>query len=135
MIELMERCDFEKQLKPHSLALFWEEKNTPSLNQWYEGKHWAYRKKTKDQWSFRFMSLLSCHHKKCFQTYKLTVQYNSRIDPSNIITVVKMLEDVMKKQKWIIDDSPKYCKQINIVFNSKLNKNCYKAVISGYVFG
>ena len=63
------------------------------------------------------------------RTHIIKLYYNSRLDPSNTITMVKLLEDTMKKEGWIIDDSPKYCTEIRLKFDSELPKKSYRAVI------
>ena len=122
-------------MKKHSISLIWEEEKTPSLNEWYKAQLWPNRKKLKDKWDTRFLSLLSCHEKVCFKEHALLLEYNSKIDLSNIAAVVKMIKDIMKKRQWIIDDSPKYFKSLNVFNNKKLEKNVYKATVAGYVFG
>ena len=124
---------FKKRPVKILMQLIWEEPNTPSLNEWYQGKHWSKRKKLKDEWYVRFLSLLRCHKKQIFNSYFLVLQYNSRLDPSNVITVIKMLEDTMKKDGWIIDDSAKYCRGLTIMPDCKMKKHTYKITITGNV--
>ena len=100
-----------------------------SLNQWYASKHWSYRKKQKDHWHELFKTKLNEYDKTLFKKYKFKLYYNSRLDPSNTITMVKLLEDTMKKEGWIIDDSSKYCAEIRLKFDPELPKKSYRAVI------
>lgn len=101
-----------------------------SLNEWYSSKHWSYRKRQKDQWYVLFKSLLDEHPKKVLPKYSITLEYNSRLDPSNTITMIKLLEDTMKKECWIEDDSPKYCEFLTIKYNPELQPKFYKATIT-----
>lgn len=101
-----------------------------SLNEWYSSKHWSFRKRQKDHWFMIFSALLEVFPKKTFGSYSIKLEYNSRLDPSNTITMIKLLEDTMKKQGWIIDDSPKYCESLTIKFNKELPKKTYQATIT-----
>lgn len=113
----------------NEIVLEWEDRNVPSLNEWYSGTHWSKRKKLKDKWFIQFMALLRKNKKQLFSEYDLTIYYHSNLDPSNTITVIKFLEDTMKKDRWIHDDSPKYCKGLHIIPDLGMKKFTYKAVI------
>ena len=58
------------------------------------------------------------------------MKYNSRLDVSNTIIMIKYLEDVLvKKLKWFKDDSPKYCKAIIIQPDERMKKKSYMVKI------
>lgn len=109
------------------MVLEWE--GHISLNEWYSSKHWTYRKKQKDQWYMTFKSLLDQYEKKIIRKYAIILEYNSRLDPSNTITMIKLLEDTMKKEGWIEDDSHKYCSYLKIVYNPLIQPKWYRATV------
>lgn len=112
----------------NTIEITWE--GHISLNEWYSSKHWSYRKKQKDEWFKTFKSLLDVFPKETFEKYSILLEYNSRLDPSNTITMIKLLEDTMKKECWIVDDSPKYCESLTIRFSQELSKKTYRATIT-----
>ena len=57
--------------------------------------------------------------------------YNSKLDPSNTLPQIKLLEDSMKKRKIIVDDIKQYCRGISIEPDESLDKNEYKILIFG----
>ena len=63
------------------------------------------------------------------EEYRIELHVNSRHDPSNTITVIKLFEDSLKSLGYIVDDSPKYCKEIVIKPNQDLEKPSFKIVL------
>lgn len=110
-----------------NIVITWE--GHISLNEWYSSKHWTYRKRQKDLWFVKFKELLDDYDKITMKSYSILLEFNSRLDPSNTITMIKLLEDTMKKESWIIDDSHKYCKYLKIKYNGDLAKKNYRATI------
>ena len=84
-----------------------------SLNKWYANRHWSFRNKEKEFWSNLFLKLLPKRTKK-IDKYMITLYFNSRLDASNTVPMIKIFEDTMKKSHYIIDDSKKFCKGICI---------------------
>jgi hypothetical protein len=92
-----------------------------SLNKWYANRHWSFRNKEKEFWSSLFLKLLPKRTKK-IDKYMITLFFNSRLDASNTVPMIKILED-------IIDDSKKFCKGIEIYPDEDLGKKNYKLTI------
>ena len=88
--------------------------NHISLNEWYRGEHWTKRYNTKKKWTVLFLEILQQYKPFKLERYCLTLEYNSRLDPSNTITMVKLFEDFLIKRDIIKDDSKKYCRGITI---------------------
>lgn len=99
-----------------------------SLNKWYANRHWSFRNKEKEFWSSTFIRLLPKRTKK-IDKYMITLKFNSRLDASNTVPMIKILEDTMKKEQYIVDDSKKYCKGIRIYPDESLGKKHYKLTI------
>ena len=106
-------------------------KNPISLNSWYSSKHWTVRNKQKDEWFKVFKEVIESNPPgRCLEKYCILLTVNSRHDPSNTITVIKIFEDTLKKLGYIIDDSPKYCKSITIQPDETLPKKSFKLVLA-----
>lgn len=103
--------------------------NPISLNQWYSSKHWTVRQKQKEKWSGIFKKVLDDNKPESMQEYNITLKVNSRHDPSNTITMIKIFEDTLKKLGYIVDDSPKYCKSITIEPDETLEKPSFKIIL------
>lgn len=117
-----------KELKKMSdkigqIVLEWKDVDI-SLNKWYASRHWHFRNKEKEFWTSIFMKLLPKRLKQV-ERYKLHLKYNSRLDPTNTITMLKLAEDTMKKNHYIVDDTKKYCKGISIEPDETMGKKHY----------
>ena len=111
------------------MKISWEGKHV-SLNVLYSQVHWSKRKKQRDEWHDFFYKNLLSYKKPKKKTYKILMKYNSRLDVSNTIIMIKYLEDVIvKKLKWYKDDSIKYCKGISIVPDERMKKKSYMVKI------
>lgn len=99
-----------------------------SLNKWYANRHFSYRIKEKEFWSSLFLKLLPKRTKK-IDKYMITLLFNSRLDASNTIPMLKIAEDTMKKNHYIVDDSKKYCKGIRIYPDETMGKKDYKLIV------
>ena len=101
-----------------------------SLNDWYSGgNHWTIRDTMKRKWHKIFKDLI---HEKMIPKmveYELELEYNSRLDPTNTITMVKLFEDTLKDLGLIIDDSKKFCKRISLYPNLEMKSKHYKIKI------
>lgn len=114
--------------EPKSIEIEWEGVDL-SLNKWYANRHFSYRIKEKQFWSSLFLTLLPKRYKK-IDKYEITLLFNSRLDASNTVPMVKILEDTMKKESYIIDDSRKYCKGIHLIPDDSLRKKHYKLIVN-----
>lgn len=99
-----------------------------SLNKWYANRHWSFRNKEKEFWANLFLKLLPKRTKK-IDKYIITMYFNSRLDASNTVPMIKILEDTMKKAHYIVDDSKKFCKGIQIYPDESLGKKHYKLTV------
>lgn len=97
----------------------------PSLNMIYAGKHWTYRKKKKDEYKIICQEALSKYDKFTFESFKMAIDYNSRLDIDNGILVSKFLADTLVSEGIIPDDNPKYYKKVTLRFDENLDKNQY----------
>lgn len=103
--------------------------NPISLNDWYGSRHWGIRKKQKDTWFKIFKDAISDNPPEKIVKYRLELSVNSRHDPSNTITIIKIFEDTLKELGYIIDDSPKYCKEIILRPDENLPKKSFKLLL------
>lgn len=117
--------------KKKAIKVSWEGSHI-SLNDWYGSNHWTIRQTQKNRWHDFFKGLLTNEPVLNFETYTITLVYNSRLDPSNTVAMVKLFEDTMKKLGMITDDSKKYCKGISIIPDETLNKKEYTIIVTGY---
>lgn len=94
-----------------------------SMNAYYAGKHWAKRKADACFWHALVVDAL---HKTAPNIslaevpVALTFCFNDSLDCSNHAAMVKMIEDALKGVV-IVDDSPKYVKQITTKFHDDPN--------------
>ena len=103
--------------------------NPISLNAWYSNKHWTVRKKQKDHWFEVFKKAIEDNRPQPMEEYNITLKVNSRHDPSNTITMIKIFEDTLKKLGYIVDDSPKYCKRVTIEPDNTLDNPSFKIIL------
>jgi hypothetical protein len=97
----------------------------PSLNKIYAGKHWAVRKKYKDDYKKHCLEALQKYDKFTCEGIEFHISYNSRLDIDNGILVSKFLADTLVSEGIIPDDNPKYYKKVTLVFDENLEKNTY----------
>lgn len=97
----------------------------PSLNKIYAGKHWAVRKKYKDDYKKECIKALEGFDKFTCEGIELHISYNSRLDIDNGILVSKFLADTLVSEGIVPDDNPKYYKKVSIRFDENLDKNTY----------
>lgn len=73
-----------------------------------------------------FKSMLMDYDNFHLKKYKIRMIYNSRLDPSNTITMIKLFEDFLKNHGVIKDDSKKYCKEIRIIPDETMKSKSYR---------
>lgn len=96
-------------------------KNWLSRNQ-VDSYHWTKRMKYKEAlWSELDLSSFS----EPLNEFRVEVFYNSRFDVDNVGGGLKMVIDHLKHKGFIIDDNPKYFKQLSITFDATLPKSTY----------
>lgn len=97
----------------------------PSLNKIYAGKHWAVRKKYKDDYKKICADALCEYDSFVAEEFYFDISYNSRLDIDNGILVSKFLADTLVSEGIVQDDSPKYYKKVSIRYDQDLPKNTY----------
>lgn len=100
-----------------------------SLNEWYASKHWTYRNADANAWHAFFKSFLT-KPLPVFAAYDITIEYNSNLDPSNCITMIKLYEDMMQKEKIVPNDNKKYCRGIHLIPVLEMGKKAYKIIVN-----
>ena len=101
----------------------------PSLNMIYAGKHWTVRKKYKDDYKKVCQEALSKYDKFIFDSFKMGIEYNSRLDIDNGILVSKFLADTLVSEGIVPDDNKKYYTEVKITYNPELPKNSYRVTL------
>lgn len=99
-----------------------------SLNKFFAGKHWTIRNKIKDQFHVLFAQLLSKKY-NMIDKYSVTLEYNSRLDPTNTIILIKIAEDYLRHINILTDDTKKYCKKVTIIPDESMGKKNYKLTV------
>lgn len=101
-----------------------------SLNEWYSAKHWTVRYDKKAHWSSVFKPLIEAQKLPKIGTYKIELIYNSRLDPTNTITMIKLFEDTLKDLGYIIDDNKHYCKEVKITPDFDKKNKEYEIILN-----
>ena len=96
---------------------------TVSLNTLYAGKHWTFRKKTKDEYKKIVEAELARYDHHFAESMSIHIRYNTRADVDNLVLVSKFTADTLVANGWIADDSPKYYHRLTITFDESVEKN------------
>jgi Holliday junction resolvase RusA-like endonuclease len=96
---------------------------TVSLNTLYAGKHWTFRKKTKDEYKKIVEAELARYDHHFAESMSIHIRYNTRADVDNLVLVSKFTADTLVANGWITDDSPKYYHRLTITFDKSVEKN------------
>jgi len=96
---------------------------TISLNALYAGKHWTFRKKTKDEYKKIVEAELARYDHHFAESMSIHIRYNTRADVDNLVLVSKFTADTLVANGWITDDSPKYYHRLTITFDESVEKN------------
>lgn len=97
----------------------------PSLNKFYAGKHWTYRKRLGDDYKKLVKAALAEFDKFTICDFSLSIRYNSRYDCDNSILCSKFVADALVEEGFVADDSPKYYKSLRISYDQTLPKGTY----------
>lgn len=98
-----------------------------SLNKLYEGGHWTRRNNLKQSWKLIFTEAIQRSGATKLPKYTLTIRYNSRLDPSNVTGMLKVLEDTLRELGLIVDDTKKFCKGVGIIPDEDMKSGSYVA--------
>ena len=104
----------------------------PSLNQYYAGKHWAIRKKQKDEYAKHCKEELERFDSFTCSSYEIHIRYNSRHDVDNVVLVSKFLSDTLVAMGIVQDDGNKYYKRLNIKIDKDLPKDTFIVKLKCY---
>jgi hypothetical protein len=96
----------------------------PSLNLWYASNGWWARNKAKQEFKVIFEDLLSKADIKYMEAFRIEMIYNSRFDPDNAISLIKMLVDSLKGT-YVKDDTKQFFKGLSIEPNLELKSSTY----------
>lgn len=96
-----------------------------SLNKFFAGKHWTVRNKYKDFFHMLFAKLLDKKYKQV-ELYEVKLEYNSRLDPTNTVIMIKIGEDFLRHINILTDDTKKYCKKVSMIPVETMGKKHYK---------
>lgn len=109
------------------LVIAWAGKDI-SLNAWYSSKHWTHRNKQKEDWHKFFHQFLTLPY-PYFEQYDITLECNSRLDPSNCITMIKLLEDTLQTCGILKNDTAEFCRGLHIIPVDSMKRRSYKITI------
>jgi hypothetical protein len=101
-----------------------------SFNKLYSGGHWSKRSGYKNRFSKIFTLLCLEANVQPMKEMFLVVFYNTRHDADNIVLSAKFLMDAMKGT-YIVDDSSKYYKGIQVTHDPDLPKGMLEFHICG----
>ena len=102
----------------------------PSLNSFYAGSHWTKRKKAKDAALKEVKEQLGFNQGPSYNSFRVTANVRYRSDLDNSIIAVKFTSDALKALGWIKDDSPKYFRQLLLVWKESLPANTAQIIIT-----
>ncbi len=86
----------------------------PSLNQYFNSKHWAIKAKHKNEYNKHIEESLNKYDKFFAQTYRIDIVHNTRYDCDNTIIAIKFISDYLKDNGYVTDDTKKYFKGLSI---------------------
>lgn len=101
-----------------------------SFNKLYSGGHWSKRSGMKTKFHKIFDILLLEAKVEPMREMFLAIFYNTRHDCDNIVLTGKFLMDTVKG-KYLLDDTSKYYKGIQIIHDSSLPKGTLELHLIG----
>lgn len=109
----------------------------PSLNKFYGGKHWTYRKRMADGYKMELKNTLAesvgDSVVRDWKSFKIYISYNSRYDVDNSVLCSKFVADALVELGFVKDDSPTYYTKLTIKHDKELPKDTYLVKITYYV--
>jgi Holliday junction resolvase RusA-like endonuclease len=97
----------------------------PSLNAYFNSKHWAIKVKYKKEYTKYCEEQIALYDEFTCDTYEIHIRYNSRHDVDNVILVSKFLSDTLVDKGVVKDDGNKYYKRLNIQIDKELPKDAF----------
>lgn len=106
----------------------------PSLNAYFNSKHWAVKVKYKTEYTIHCEEELNKFDAFTCESYEIHIRYHSRHDVDNVILVSKFLSDTLVNKGIVKDDGNKFYKRLDIRIDRELPKDCFKVKIkfNGY---
>lgn len=104
----------------------------PSLNAYFNSKHWAVKVKYKTEYTKYCEEELEKYDAFTCASYEIHIRYNSRHDVDNVILVSKFLSDTLVNKGIVKDDGNKYYKRLDIRIDKDLPKDSFKVKIKCY---
>ena len=109
----------------------------PSLNKFYSGKHWTYRKRMADTYKLAvkqsLYDTLGLNVERDWLRFQIDISYNSRYDVDNSILCSKFVADALVDMGFVKDDNTTYYKKVTIRYEPELPKETYLVKITYYV--
>ena len=97
----------------------------PSLNAYFNRKHWAIKVKYKKEYTKYCEEELEKYDAFTCSSYEIHIRYHSRHDVDNIILVSKFLSDTLVAKGIVKDDGNNYYKRLNIKIDKDLPKDTF----------
>ena len=104
----------------------------PSLNSYFNSKHWAIKVKYKKEYTVYCEEQIQKYDAFTMDAYEIHISYNSRHDVDNVILVSKFLSDTLVDKGMVKDDGNKYYKRLNIQVDKELPKDTFKVILKCY---
>lgn len=101
----------------------------PSLNKFYGGKHWTYRKRMADTYKQAVRESISEtlgeNVERNWIRFQMHISYNSRYDVDNSVLCSKFVADALVDMGFVKDDNTTYYKKVTIKYDPGLPKETY----------
>lgn len=104
----------------------------PSLNAYFNSKHWAVKVKYKKEYTKYCEEELDKYDAFTCNAYEIHIRYNTRHDVDNVILVSKFLSDTLVDRGIVKDDGNKYYKRLNIRVDKEIPKDSVKVKVKLY---
>ena len=110
-----------------SILFVWADKHI-GWNTLYSTPHWTTRNKKVKEWHNFFKSMILKGQPKIGK-YRAILEYNSRLDPTNVTLMLKLCEDALQEAGIITNDTKEVCRELRVIPNEAMKKKSYKIVI------
>jgi len=104
----------------------------PSLNAFFNGKHWGGKVKMKKEFTQYCEAELEKYDPFFCESYEIHIRYNTRHDVDNVILVSKFLSDTLVDKGMVKDDGNKFYKRLDIRVDKEIPKNTCSVKLKCY---
>jgi hypothetical protein len=104
----------------------------PSLNAFFNGKHWGGKVKMKKEFTQYCEAELEKYDPFFCESYEIHIRYNTRHDVDNVILISKFLSDTLVDKGMVQDDGNNYYKKLTIAIDKEIPKNTSLVKIKCY---